>query len=166
MLYTCMRLESILYLTMVHILSNMDWVQLAQYPFFDHRKSPSATQCDDIAQSITGATKIVPVNSLNKMTYSVICNDCSSLPLDRTVVFREAKAEPLDHIVVLARETFGPLAPEPTFYEKLDSADPPLFIYTMPCQPGISLLGALRCQVKLSRQQKAKQASFIRDLAR
>ncbi|KAJ5897451.1 hypothetical protein N7504_007739 [Penicillium tannophilum] len=144
----------------------MDWVQLAQYPFFDHRKSPSATQCDDIAQSITGATKIIPVNSFNTMTYSVICNNCSSLPLDRIVIFREAKAEPLDHIVKLAKEAFGPLAPEPTFYDKLESADPPLCIYITPCQSGISLLSALRCQVNLSRQQRAKQASFIRDLAR
>ncbi|KAJ5656823.1 hypothetical protein N7507_008773 [Penicillium longicatenatum] len=146
----------------------MDWVQLAQYPFFDHRKFPSATQCDGIAQSLTGATNIVPVNSLNTRTYSVICNDCSTLPLDRIVVFREAnsKTEPLDYIVKLAKETYGPLAPEPTFYDRLESTNPPLSIYTMPCQPGISLLSALRCQVKLSRQQKAKQVSFIRDVAR
>lgn len=93
--YTCMSLESNLKFTIVHSLSNMDWVQLAQYPFFDHRRSPSATQCDDIAQSITGATEIIPLNSFNTTTYSVICNNCSSLPLDRIVIFREAKAEPL-----------------------------------------------------------------------
>lgn len=164
--YTIIRLAPSLCFTMAFILSNMDWVQLAQYPFFDHRKSPSAKQCDDIAQSITGATKIVPINSLNIMTYSVICNNCSPPPLDRIVTFREARAEPLDHIVKLATETFGPLAPEPKFYDQLESADPPLLIYTMPCQAGISLLSALRCQVKLSRQQMAKQASFVRDLAR
>ncbi|KAJ5654473.1 hypothetical protein N7490_001476 [Penicillium lividum] len=145
----------------------MDWVRLAQYPFFGHRKSPSATQCDDIAQSITGATKIIPVDGLNTMTYSVICNNCSSLPLDRIVIFRqETKAGPLGNVVKLAKETFGPLAPEPTYYDKVEGADPPLTLYITPCQPGISLLSALRCEVELSRQQKAKQASFIRDLAR
>ncbi|KAJ5746520.1 hypothetical protein N7520_011702 [Penicillium odoratum] len=145
----------------------MDWVRLAQYPFFDHRKSPSATHCDDIAQSITGATKIIPVDSLNTMTYSVICNNCSSLPLDRIVIFREeAIAGPLDYIVKLAKETFGSLAPEPTYYDKVEGADPPLTLYTTPCQPGISLLSALRCEIELSGQQKAKQTSLIRDLAR
>ncbi|KAJ5934324.1 hypothetical protein N7466_003871 [Penicillium verhagenii] len=149
-------------------MSNIDWVQLAQYPFFDNRKSPSATQCDDIAESITGATKIVPVDSLSKMSYSVICNNCSSLPLTRIVVFREenSRATPLDNIVDLAEKTFGPLAPKPTYYKNLDGADPPLSIFTMPCQPGISLLSTLRCQSELSRQQRTKQACFIRDLAR
>ncbi|KAJ5106477.1 hypothetical protein N7456_003152 [Penicillium angulare] len=149
-------------------MSDIDWAKMAQYPFFVDRKYPTVTQCDDIAESITGATQIRSVDSLSTMTYSVICNNCSSLPLDRVVVFREnnSKAEPIDYIVKLSKETFGPLAPEPIYYGKVERAEPSLSIYTMACQPGISLLSALRCSVELPRQQKAKQASFIRDLAR
>lgn len=149
-------------------MSDIDWVNLAQYAFFDNRNSPSATQCDDIAQVITGATQVSPVDTLSTMTYCVICTNCSSLPSERIVLFREnnSKAKPLDHIVQLAKDTFGPLAPESTYYGEVEKAEPPVSIYTMPCQPGTSLLSALPCQIDLPLKQKTEMVSLLRSLAK
>ncbi|KAJ5713832.1 uncharacterized protein N7483_011013 [Penicillium malachiteum] len=76
------------------------------------------------------------------------------------------KAKPLDHILKLANDTFGHLASQPIYHGDVENAKPPLSIYTTPCQPGISLLSTLRCQVYLCREQKEEHIYFIRDLAR
>ncbi|KAJ5740510.1 Mus38-like protein [Penicillium malachiteum] len=148
-------------------MSDIDWVNLSQYPFFDKRKHPSAAQCDDIARSITGAMQASPVDTLSTLTYCVICNQC---PSEETwiVVFREKnlKAKPLDQIVRLANDAFGPLALQPIYHGDVENANPPLSIYTTPCRPGISLLSTLRCQVYLRREQKEEHIYFIQDLAR
>ncbi|KAK0612327.1 hypothetical protein B0T17DRAFT_403216 [Bombardia bombarda] len=55
-------------------MTQTSWAQQETNRFFGGRKSPSQMQCDEIAQSVSGASTVSPVDSPGSMSYTVICN--------------------------------------------------------------------------------------------
>ncbi|KAI1119981.1 hypothetical protein F5Y10DRAFT_273526 [Nemania abortiva] len=143
------------------------WAEQQMNRFFNGRESPPQTQCDEIAQSISGTSTVSPVASPGSMSYTVVCSGrTGSQQQDLIVSFRELGAALDEGIVNLARKVHGDLVPESTCHGKVEGADPPLFIYTMPYLQGSSCIEVLSFQVEMDSNEIAKHQNFIRHLAR
>ncbi|KAI0543856.1 hypothetical protein F4679DRAFT_567122 [Xylaria curta] len=143
-------------------MTRSSWAQEATDRFFGSRKSPSQMQCDEIAQSVSGALTVSPVDSPGSMSYTVICNGRQDL----IVSFREPGATLDEEMVKLAKEIHGNLVPESNCHGRMEGADPPLFIYSMPYLRGSSCIEVLAFQVEMNSDEEAKHKVFIRHLAR
>ncbi|KAI0202828.1 hypothetical protein F4808DRAFT_60045 [Astrocystis sublimbata] len=140
-------------------MTQTSWAQGAINRFFGGRKSPSQMQCDTIAQSISGASKVSPVDSPGSMSYTVVCNGCPGPQQDLIVSFREPGAMLDEGMVKLAKEIHGDLVPQSTCHGYVNGADPSLSIYSMP------YLYFARCWANpqpLNRQTQSRQQEGIR----
>lgn len=147
-------------------MAEISWAQQAVDRFFDARKRPTRSQCDQIARSVSGASDVRNVDTPGSMSYTVTCTGRLAGKQDLVVSFREPEAS-LDHdMVKLAQAVHGDRVPEISYHGMVDGADPPLTIYTMPYLQGISCLDALTCQVEMDGVAEARHVCFIRDLAR
>ncbi|KAB5558335.1 hypothetical protein GE09DRAFT_109119 [Coniochaeta sp. 2T2.1] len=146
-------------------MTQSSWAQEATECFFSGRKSPSRMQCDEIAQCLSGASTVGPVDSPGSMSYTVVCSGCPG-PQDLVVSFRQPCAVLDEGMVKLAKEIHGDLVPESTCHGKLEGADPPLFIYSMPYLRGSSCIEVLASRVEMDPGEEAKHEVFIKHLAR
>lgn len=144
-------------------MGEISWAQYQTDRFFEGRKSPSQTQCDEIARSVSGAAAVSPVESPGSMSYTVICKRPHE---DLVVSFREQEARLEDGMVQLARQIYGDLVPESTCYGQVQGADPPLIIYSMPYLRGSACVEALCYEVDMAPVDEARHIVFMRDLAR
>ncbi|KAI3332892.1 hypothetical protein F4824DRAFT_514020 [Ustulina deusta] len=147
-------------------MTQTSWAQDATNRFFCGRKSPSQMQCDKIAQSISGASKVSPVDSPGSMSYTVVCNGCPGPQQDLIVSFREPGAMIDEGMVRLAKETHGDLVPQSTCHGYVNGADPSLSIYSMPYLRGSSCIEVLAFQVEMDHDEEAKHEVFVKHLAR
>ncbi|GAP89016.1 putative protein kinase-like domain [Rosellinia necatrix] len=146
-------------------MTQSSWAQEATDRFFGGRKSPTQMQCDKIAQSVSGALTVNPVDSPGSMSYTVICNGRPGLQ-DLIVSFREPEAMLNEETVKLAKEIHGDLVPESTCHGNVMGANPPLSIYSMPYLRGSACIEVLAFQVEMNSDEEAKHKVFIRHLAR
>lgn len=77
-------------------MGEMSWVQYQIDRFFEGRESPSQTQCDEIARSMSSASTVSLVKSPGSMSYTVICKRPQE---DLVVSFREEEARLKDSVV-------------------------------------------------------------------
>ncbi|KAI5864082.1 kinase-like domain-containing protein [Durotheca rogersii] len=147
-------------------MAQSSWAQQATDRFFSCRKSPSQMQCDEIAQSISGASTVRPVGSPGSMSYTVICSGRPGPQEDLIVSFREPAAMLDEETVRLAKEIHGDLVPESTCHGNVAGADPPLSIYSMPYLRGSSCIEVLAFQVEMDPDEEAKHGVFVKHLAR
>lgn len=148
------------------IMSQASWAQQQTNRFFEDRISPSQVQCDQIAQSISGATKVSPVDNPGSLSYTVVCNDCPGPRKDLVVSFRELGGLLDDQMVGLAKKIHGDLVPDSTCHGDVEGADPPLYIYSMPYLRGSALVEAQSVEVEISGEEEARHEMLIRHLAR
>ncbi|SCV37101.1 uncharacterized protein FFB14_06424 [Fusarium fujikuroi] len=135
--------------------------------FFSGRKSPSQIQCDEIAQSVSGASTVSPVDSPGSMSYTVICSGRPEPQQDLIVSFREPGAMLDKRIVKLAKEIHSDLVPESsTCHGNVKEADPLLRIDSMPYLRGSSYIEVLAFRVEMDPQEEAKHEVFVQHLAR
>ncbi|KAJ2989134.1 hypothetical protein NUW58_g3623 [Xylaria curta] len=146
-------------------MTQSSWAKEATDRFFNGRKSPSQVQCDEIAQSISGALTVSPVDTPGSMSYTVICHGGAGLQ-DLIVSFREPGGTLDEEMVKLAKEIHGDLVPESTCHGNMKGADPPLSIYSMPYLRGSSCIEVLAFQVEMNSDEEAKHKVFIQHLAR
>ncbi|UNI20472.1 hypothetical protein JDV02_006553 [Purpureocillium takamizusanense] len=146
-------------------MTQASWAQEATDRFFSGRKSPTQKQCDEVAQSVSGASTVSPVESPGSMSYTVVCKGCPG-PQDLVVSFREPGAALDEGIVKLAKEIHGDLVPESTCHGNLEGADPPLFIYSMPYLRGSPCIEVLSFEVEMDPGDEAKHRVFVKHLAR
>lgn len=142
------------------------WAQQQTRRFFEDRSSPSQAQCDQIALSISGASKVSPVDNPGSLSYTVICNDCPGPQNNLIVSFREPGGLLDDRIVRLAKEIHGDLVPESVCRGVVEGSDPPLSTYCMPNLRGSALVEVQSVDVDMSRDEEAKHEMLIRHLAR
>ncbi|KAI1822190.1 hypothetical protein F4861DRAFT_541176 [Xylaria intraflava] len=142
------------------------WAQEATNRFFGGRKSTSQIECDEIARSISRASKVIPVDSPGSMSYTVVCNECPGLQQDLVVSFREPAAILDEGTVKLAKEIHGDLVPLQTYHGNVNATDPSLSIYAMPYLRGSSYIEVSYCEVKLDHNEEAKQKLYVKHLAR
>ncbi|KAI1753673.1 hypothetical protein F4782DRAFT_539380 [Xylaria castorea] len=135
------------------IVANPPRTQPATNRFFGGLKSPSQMQCDEIAQSVSGALTVRPVDSPGSMSYTVVCNGRPGQQ-DLILSFREPGATLDEEMVKLAKEIHGDLG-----------ADPPLSIYSMPYLRDSSYIEVLAFQVEMNSDEEAKHKVFIQHLA-
>ncbi|KAF4439742.1 Mus38-like protein [Fusarium austroafricanum] len=146
-------------------MTQSSWAQQATDRFFSDRKSPSQMQCDQIAQSVSGASAVRPVDSPGSMSHTVICSGRPE-PQDLIVSFREPGARLDEEMVTLAKEIHGDLVPVSTCHGNVEGADPPLSIYSMPYLRGSSYIEVLAFQVEIDPEEEAKHGVFVKHLAR
>ncbi|KAF4983608.1 hypothetical protein FZEAL_1017 [Fusarium zealandicum] len=147
-------------------MAQTSWAEQATNRFFDGRKSPSQMQCDEIAQSVSGASTVSPVDSPGSMSYTVVCNRRHGPPRDLVVSFRELGAMLDEEMVKLAKKIHGDLVPESAYHGDVEGADPPLSIYSMPYLRGASYIEVLDCQVEMDPDEEAKHGVLVKHLAR
>ncbi|KAF2092864.1 hypothetical protein NA57DRAFT_82011 [Rhizodiscina lignyota] len=141
------------------------WAQQAVEEFFQHRNSPSQADCDQRAQSITGASLVRPVDAPGAFSYTVICTSCRG-GRNFIVSFREPEAHLDVAMVELAKNIHGNLVPETTDVGAVKDADPPLGIYVMQYLPGIPCLNGISGSVDMDVNEETRHCSFIKSLAR
>ncbi|KAG4253273.1 hypothetical protein FPRO03_07233 [Fusarium proliferatum] len=147
-------------------MAQSSWAQQAKDRFFSGRKSPSQIQCDEIAQSVSGASTVSLVDSPSSMSYTVICSSRLEQQQDLIVSFREPGAMLDEKMVKLAKENHGDLVPESTCHGNVEGADPPLSIYSTPYLRGSSCIEVLAFQVEMDPEEEAKHRVFVQHLAR
>lgn len=144
------------------------WAQQQISRFFSERKSPSQVQCDAIAQSLSGASTVSPVESPGSMSYTVVCRGCSFDQAEQNLVvsFREEGAGLDEEIVKMAKEIHGDLVPVSISHGNMEGADPVLVIYSMPYLQGSSCIEVLAFDVEMDSEEETKHEVFIKHLAR
>ncbi|KAH7019744.1 hypothetical protein EDB80DRAFT_746505 [Ilyonectria destructans] len=142
------------------------WAEQVTNRFFDGRKSPSQMQCDEIAQSVSGASAVSPVDSPGSMSYTVVCNRRPGSQQDLIVSFREPGAMLDEEMVKLAKKIHGDLVPKSAYHGIVEGADPPLSIYSMPYLRGSSYIEVFAFQVEMDPDEEAKHRVFVKHLAR
>ncbi|KAH6957950.1 hypothetical protein BKA56DRAFT_601658 [Ilyonectria sp. MPI-CAGE-AT-0026] len=147
-------------------MAQIPWAEQVTNRFFNGRLSPSQMQCDDIAQSFSGASTVSPVDSPGSMSYTVVCSRHPGPQQDLTVSFRELGAMLDEEVVKLAKKIHGDLVPKSTYDGNVEGADPPLSIYSMPYLRGSSCIESLPFQVEMDPDEEAKHAVFVKHLAR
>ncbi|EPE04311.1 mus38-like protein [Ophiostoma piceae UAMH 11346] len=98
----------------------------------------AVAQCDEIARSLTGTSKLTDVDTPGSTSYTIVCGDDLSSKCASSVVvsFREPGASIDMALVSLARDIHGTLVPEAKQHGTVEGSDPPLAIYTMPFADG------------------------------
>ncbi len=147
-------------------MTEIPWAQQAVNRFFERCKCPIQLQCEQIAQSVSGASDVHNVDTPGSMSYTVVCTGRHAGKQDLVVSFREPEGRLDQGMGKMAQVFHGYLVPETSHYGMVDGADPPLAIYTMPYLRGISCLDALACQVEMDGVAEAKHFCFVRHLAR
>ncbi|KZZ99739.1 Protein kinase-like domain protein [Moelleriella libera RCEF 2490] len=147
-------------------MAQSSWAEEVVDRFFSDRRSPSRTQCDEIARRVSGASTVCPVDSPGSMSYTVICNGCPGPQQNLIVSFREPEALFDEEMVKLAKEIHGALVPESTCHGNVEGADPPLSIHSMPYLRGSSCINVLAFQVEMDPDEQTKHEVFVKHLAR
>lgn len=158
-------------LTISATMAEKSWTEQAIDGFFAARKSPTRSQCDQRALSISGASAIRPVDVPGSLSYTVVCTRTKTDEQDHgeeiVVSFRQSESGLEKDIVELARMIHGNLVPQTTTHNgTMSGSDPPLSIYTMPFLPGIACLEVLGYQADLDPDEEAKHVCFVTHLAR
>lgn len=147
-------------------MSQASWAQQQTKRFFEDRSSPSQVQCDQIALSISGASKVSPVDNPGSLSYTVVCNDCPGPRKDLIISFREPGGLLDDQMIGLAKEIHGDLVPESVRHGVIEGSIPLLSIYSMPYLRGSALLKVQSVDIDMSDDYEAKHEVLIRHLAR
>jgi hypothetical protein len=147
-------------------MTDCPWAEATITEFFSGRTSPTRAECNRIAQSVTRATAVIPVDDPGTASYTVICSGCTGPQHDLVVSFRKQGNELDEGIVKLAKETHGDLIPESVYRGDVEDAEPPLAIYSMPYLPGRTCLEVLPCEIELGLEEEDKMKNYIRDMAR
>ncbi|KAK0629985.1 hypothetical protein B0T17DRAFT_589618 [Bombardia bombarda] len=147
-------------------MAQTSWAEQVTNRFFDGRKSPSQLQCDEIAQSVSGASTVSPVDSPGSMSYTVVCDRRPGPQQDLIVSFREPGAMLDEQMVKLAKKIHGDIVPKSTYHGNVEGADPPLSIYSMPYLRGSSCIEVLAFQVEMDPDEESKHGVFVKHLAR
>ena len=143
----------------------MSWTEHAIENFFNARKSPTRSQCNQLALYITGASAVRPVDVPGSLSYTVICTGRGDKG-DVVVSFRESDSQLDESKVALARAIHGDLVPHATSHGTVSGSDPPLIIYTMPLLPGEACLEVLSCEADMKPGEAEKHIHFVQHLAR
>ncbi|KAK3994555.1 hypothetical protein QBC44DRAFT_322261 [Cladorrhinum sp. PSN332] len=145
-----------------------DWTLWAINQFFADRKSPTRSECDQLAMSITGASALRQVRTPGSLSYTVICKRPGVRDgTDEVVVsFRQQESGLDKDTVALASAIHGQLVPEATHQGTMPGSDPLLGIYTMSLVSGVACLEVLSWQAEMDAEEEAKHISFIKHLAR
>lgn len=149
-------------------MAEKSWTEQAIDEFFAARRSPTRSQCDQLALSISGASAVRPVDVPGSLSYTVICTRTQEQQREEAIVVSLRHSESgLDKgIVELAQEIHGCLVPQTTNHGIMSGSDPPLGIYTMPLLPGVACLEALSYQAEMDPDEEAKHICFMTHLAR
>ncbi|KAI0974133.1 hypothetical protein F4678DRAFT_399838 [Xylaria arbuscula] len=145
------------------------WTEQVIDEFFAARKSPTRSQCDQLALSISNASAVRQVDVPGSLSYTVICPKTHSHGKqheEAIVVSFRSESGLQKRIVESAKAIHGYLVPRPTYHGIVSGSDPLLGIYTMPLLPGIACLEALSYQVEMDSDEEAKHACFVKHLAR
>lgn len=138
--------------------------------FFSIRKSPTRSQCDRLALSISEASEVHPVDIPGSLSYTVVCTRTQSQDQHHKesiiLSFRESSSRLDEEIVRLAQVIHGCLVPHARNYGIMSGSDPPLGIYTMPLLPGVACLETLSYQADMGPDEEAKHICFVMHLAR
>ncbi len=146
------------------------WTEQAIDKFFAARKSPTRSQCDQLALSISSASAVHPVSVPGSLSYTIICT-MSQIKGQQNkeaivVSFRQSESGVDKNIVELAVAIHGCLIPRTTNHGMMNGSDPPLGIYTMPLLPGIACLEVLSYQAHMESDEEVKHVCFMTHLAR
>ncbi|KAI3316991.1 hypothetical protein HD806DRAFT_516322 [Xylariaceae sp. AK1471] len=152
--------------TTLSLMAHTSWAQQKTDRFFSGRKFPAQSRCDEIAQSISSASTVRPVDSPGSMSYTVVCSGRPRPHQGLVISFREPGAKLDEGIVKLAKEIHGDLVPESTCHGNVEGADPPLSIYSMPYLRGSSCIEVLTFEVEMDFDEEAKHKVFMKHLAR
>lgn len=150
-------------------MAGKSWAEQAIDSFFKARKSPTRSQCDQLALSISGASVARPVDVPGSLSYTIICTRRQSQEQhdEKSVLsFREAGSGLEDGVVELARTIHGSLVPRTTNHGTMRGSDPPLGIYAMSLLPGVACLDVLSYHTDMCPEEEAKHIRFITHLAR
>lgn len=147
-------------------MSQAPWAQHQTKRFFEDRSSPSQAQCDQKALSISGASKLSPVDNPGSLGYTVVCNDCPGPQKDLIISFREPGGLLDNRMVGLAKKIHGDLVPESVCHGVVEGSGPPLSFYSMPFLRGSALLEVQSVEVEMSRHEEAQHQMLMRHLAR
>lgn len=130
-------------------MAGQSWAQHAIDRFFEGRESPTQSQCDDHAHTLSGASVVKAVQAPGSLSYTVICIRCRDREPDMIVSFRDPGS--------MLDQGGGPIGEICTWRlgarsylsRRHEGAQPPLHVYTMPYLPGISCLEALSAKANL-----------------
>lgn len=147
-------------------MTGQSWAQHAIDRFFEGRESPTQSQCDDDARTISGASLVQAVQAPGSLSYTVICIGCRDQQQNMIVSFRNPGSMLGQEVIQLAKSVHGVLVPEAIYHGPMTDAHPPLHIYTMPYLPGISCLEALSAKAELSPDEEARHRCYVKHLAR
>lgn len=154
-------------------MAQVSWAEHYTRLFFDEHKSPSRMQCDEIAQSISGAPTVRPVDNPGMTSYNVVCHGRPMSQPDLIVAFRHPALRFDEHMVKLAKEIHGDLVPQTTRHGIVrGDENRPYVVYSMPCLRGSCYREFLHgCrgpggQRELNPEQEAKSGVFVKHLAR
>lgn len=151
-------------------MAEKSWTELAIDEFFTARKSPTRSQCDQLALSISDASAVNPVDVPGSLSYTVVCTRTQSQEQhDKgaiVVSFRQSTSRLDKEIVRLAQVIHGCLVPHSRNHGIMSGSDPPLGIYTMPLLPGVACLETLSYQADMGPDEEAKHVCFVTHLAR
>lgn len=139
---------------------------MSQYTFFDKRKFPGPQDCDKMAQTITEAKFVRPVDSPSSRSYTVICSGCPIEPLDRVVTFIDASLDADDRIYALANKAHIDLAPLSDWKGDVPGSNPPLVMHSMYLREGQSLMSLLVCHPEFDERQTKRQLMIMEGFAK
>lgn len=147
-------------------MSDIDRVEVPKYSFFDKRKFPGPQDCDRMAQAVTQANFVRPVDSPSSRSYTVICSGCPIEPLDRVVTFIDASLDADDRIYALANKAHIDLAPCSDWKGDVPKSDPPLVMHWMYLREGQSLMSLRVCHSQLNERQTKRQLMIMEGFAK
>lgn len=151
-------------------MAEKSWAGQVIDEFFTARKSPTRSQCDQLALSISEASDVHPVDVPGSLGYTVVCTRTQSQdqhPKDAIILsFRQLTSGLDKEIVGLAQVIHGCLVPHARNHGIMSGSDPPLGIYTMPLLPGAACLEAFSYQADMGPDEEAKHICFVTHLAR
>ncbi|KAJ5459437.1 hypothetical protein N7530_011381 [Penicillium desertorum] len=151
-------------------MTEKSWAGQVIDEFFAVRKSPTRSQCDRLALSISEASEVHPVDVPGSLSYTVVCTRTQSHDQHQKesiiLSFRQSPSRLDEEIVGLAQVIHGCLVPHGRNHGIMSGSDPPLSIYTMPLLPGVACLETLSYQADMSPDEEAKHICFVMPLAR
>lgn len=151
-------------------MNEKSWAEQVIDEFFTVRKSPTRSQCDRLALSISEASEVHPVDVPGSLSYTVICTMAHSLDQHHKesiiLSFRQSPSRLDKEKVRLAQGIHGCLVPHARNHGVMRGSDPPLSIYTMPLLSGVACLETLSYQADLGPDEEAKHICFVMHLAR
>ena len=151
-------------------MTEKSWAGQTIDEFFTARKSPTQSQCDRLALSISEASEVHPVDVPGSLSYTVVCTRTQSQGRhhkDSIILsFRQSPSRLDKEMVRLAQVIHGCLVPYARNHGIMSDSDPPLGIYSMPLLPGVACLEILSYQADMGPGEEAKHVCFVMHLAR